>query len=431
MTRVVMKFGGTSLGDLERIARVAQFVALEANAGHAVAVVVSAMAGETNRLVELAQRAAETGNNAAHHLDYSEYDTVLSAGEQVSSGLLAILLQAKGLKARSWQGWQLPLLTDATHGKARILEIPDTNLGPSMDAGEIAIISGFQGVSPQGRISTLGRGGSDTSAVALAAALKADRCDIYTDVDGVYTTDPRIEKAARRLPRVSYEEMLEMAALGAKVLQTRSVELAMAHKVKLRVMSSFEEPEHGDRMGPRPCTVICEEDKIVEQHIVSGITPARTEAKISLLSVPDEPGRAARIFDELAAANINLDMIVQSAARQEGAANISFSLDETDLAKAQDLLARLKSEIGYLEVIADRNVSKVSVIGVGMKSHAGVAATMFRTLAERSINIHNISTSEIKISVLIDSEYTELAVRSLHKAYGLEMAPEKGKPDDY
>lgn len=415
MERVVMKFGGTSVADPERIARVSRHVAREAAAGNAVTVVVSAMAGETNRLVDLVKQA---GQGAGGMAERREYDAVVSSGEQVTSGLLALFLQAAGYKARSWQGWQIPLKTDEAHGKARIMDIPADRLGPAIDGDEIAIVAGFQGIASDERIATLGRGGSDTTAVALAAALGASRCDIYTDVDGVYTTDPRIVAKARRLERVSYEEMLEMASLGAKVLQTRSVELAMAYRVKLRVLSSLGEP--GESGAPVPCTVICDEDEIVEKQIVSGITPARTEAKISLLAVPDEPGRAARIFDELARANINVDMIVQSAARREDAANISFSLDETDLARAQDLLARLKDELGYEKVIADRNVCKVSVIGVGMKSHAGVAATMFRTLADRQINIHNISTSEIKISVLIDSEYTELAVRSLHKAYGLD-----------
>ena len=419
--RVVMKFGGTSVADLERIARVARFVRREADAGHAVTVVVSAMAGETNKLVDFVSKASAGANKIV--TDNLEYDAVVSSGEQVTAGLLALMLQAMGYRARSWQGWQIPLKTSEAHGKARITDIPDTNLGPAIDSGEIAVVAGFQGIAPDGRIATLGRGGSDTTAVALAAALGAARCDIYTDVDGVYTTDPRITRDARRLSRVSYEEMLEMASLGAKVLQTRSVELAMAYNVRLRVLSSFADPDGGEG-DYQPCTVICNEDEIVEKHIVSGVTPSRSEAKISLMTVPDEPGRAARIFNELAKANINVDMIVQSPAKTGTAANISFSLDETDVAKAQDLLARLKDEIGYTDVVADRNVSKVSVIGVGMKSHAGVAATMFATLAERGINILNISTSEIKISVLIHSEYTELAVRALHQAYGLDKLAE-------
>lgn len=420
--RVVMKFGGTSVADLDRIARVAEFVRLEADAGNAVVVVVSAMAGETNKLVDLVKKAGQRGNSRVG--DNLEYDAVVSSGEQVTSGLLALTLQSLGYKARSWQGWQIPLKTSEAHGKARIVDIPDENLGPAIDGGEIAVIAGFQGIAPDGRIATLGRGGSDTTAVALAAALGAERCDIYTDVDGVYTTDPRITQDARRLSRVSYEEMLEMASLGAKVLQTRSVELAMAYKVRLRVLSSFADPAEARDGAMQPCTVICDEDEIVEKHIVSGVTPSRSEAKISLMTVPDEPGRAARIFNELAKANINIDMIVQSPAKTGKAANISFSLDEADLAKAQDLLANLRDEIGYTDVVADRNVSKVSVVGVGMKSHAGVAATMFQTLAERGINILNISTSEIKISVLIHSEYTELAVRALHQAYGLHQIAE-------
>ena len=421
-SRIVMKFGGTSVADIDRIARVAEFVKLEADAGNAVVVVVSAMAGETNKLVDYVKKASTRGDSRVS--DNLEYDAVVSSGEQVTSGLLAVMLQSHGYKARSWQGWQIPLKTSEAHGKARILDIPADNLGPAIDGGEIAIVAGFQGIAPDGRIATLGRGGSDTTAVALAAALGAERCDIYTDVDGVYTTDPRITQDARRLSRVSYEEMLEMASLGAKVLQTRSVELAMAYNVRLRVLSSFADPAEARGGKMHPCTVICDEEEIVEKHIVSGVTPSRSEAKISLMTVPDEPGRAARIFNELAKANINVDMIVQSPAKTGKAANISFSLDETDLSKAQDLLAGLKDEIGYTDVVADRNVSKVSVIGVGMKSHAGVAATMFKTLADRGINILNISTSEIKISVLIHSEYTELAVRALHQAYGLHNLAE-------
>ncbi|MCI5044287.1 MAG: aspartate kinase [Aquisalinus sp.] len=421
-SRVVLKFGGTSVADLDRIANAAEFIKLEADAGHGVVVVVSAMAGETNRLVDLVQRVESIGNAADY--DRREYDAVVSSGEQVTSGLLALTLQRQGYKARSWQGWQIPLRTNEAHGRARIVDIPETVIGPAIDAGEIAIIAGFQGITDQSRISTLGRGGSDTTAVALAAALGAERCDIYTDIDGVYTTDPRITSEARRLDRISYEEMLEMASLGAKVLQTRSVELAMAYNVQLRVLSSFANPEEARAGKLQPCTVICNEDEIVEKHIVSGITHSHAEAKISLMTVPDEPGRAARIFEELAAADINVDMIVQSPAKTGKAANISFSLDEGDVARAQELLATLKDTIGYTDVVADRSVSKVSVIGVGMKSHAGVAATMFKTLADRSINILNISTSEIKISVLIHSEYTELAVRALHQAYGLEKIAE-------
>ena len=422
--RVVLKFGGTSVADLDRISNVAEFVKIEADRGNAVVVVVSAMAGETNRLVDLVGRVEERYNSADH--DRREYDAVVSTGEQVTSALLALTLSRQGYKARSWQGWQVPVKTSSSHAKARIEDIGDDAFRNSIDGGEIAIIAGFQGITEEVRISTLGRGGSDTTAVAFAAALEAERCDIYTDIDGVYTTDPRVTPDAQRLDRISYEEMLEMASLGAKVLQTRSVELAMAYKVKLRVLSSFADPEEARRGELQPCTVICDEDEIVEQHIVSGVTYSHAEAKISLMTVPDEPGRAARIFSELAAADINVDMIVQSAAKAGKAANISFSLDETDVARAQELLASLKEEIGYTDVVADRSVSKVSVIGVGMKSHAGVAATMFQTLAEKGINIHNISTSEIKISVLLDSDYTELAVRVLHQAYGLEQIAAAG-----
>ncbi|MEL6365779.1 MAG: aspartate kinase [Pseudomonadota bacterium] len=410
--RVVMKFGGTSVADLERISRVADAVEAEVATGAGVAVVVSAMAGETNRLVALCE---EVGRPAAT-LDAEglEYDAVVSSGEQVSSGLLALALQRRGFRARSWQGWQIPLATDRAHGRARILDMDGERLGSAIDGGEIAVIAGFQGIADDGRIATLGRGGSDTSAVAAAAALKAERCDIYTDVDGVYTTDPRIEKSARRLAKISYEEMLELASMGAKVLQTRSVELAMAHSVRLRVLSSFIAPD-----GYNPGTVICDEDEIVEKQIVSGVAVSRNEARISLLGVPDEPGRAARMFQLLAEAGFNIDMIVQSPSRDEAAANMSFTLPEDDLDRANDLLSLNKDELGFYGVKAERNVAKVSVVGVGMKSHAGVASTMFTALAERGINIHNISTSEIKISVLIDSDYAELAVRALHDAYGL------------
>lgn len=415
MSRIVMKFGGTSVADLERIRNVARFVRREAETGVGVAVVVSAMAGETNRLVKLC-REAGWPSTCLDARD-AEYDAVVSSGEQVTSGLLALVLQAQGLKARSWQGWQVPLKTDAAHSKARIADFVTEALGMAIDGGEIAIIAGFQGIAPGGRISTLGRGGSDTTAVALAAALGANRCDIYTDVDGVYTTDPRIDKLASRIDRISYEEMLEMASVGAKVLQTRSVELAMAYKVPLRVLSSFDLPE-----APGPGTVISDEEEIVEKKIVSGITPSHDEAKISLLAVPDEPGRAAKIFTLLADANINVDMIVQSPSRAPGKANISFTIPEADLDRAAALLSDAKETIGYSTIQCDRNVVKVSVIGVGMKSHAGVASVMFKTLADRGINIQNISTSEIKISVLIDSQYTELAVRALHQAYGLDRA---------
>ena len=417
--RLVMKFGGTSVADIPRIRNVARFVRREVDAGHSVIVVVSAMAGETNKLVSWCQEAGPP----APALDVRglEYDVVVATGEQVVSGLLALVLQNLGYRARSWQGWQIPLLTDAAHGKARIADFDASSLADAADEGEIAVVSGFQGLAPENRIATLGRGGSDTTAVALAAAVNAERCDIYTDVDGVYTTDPRIHKPARRIDKISFEEMLEMASVGAKVLQTRSVELALAYKVPVRVVSSFDPPD-----APGPGTSIVDEDDIVEKKIVSGITLSRDEAGVSLLQVPDEPGKAAAIFVLLADANINVDMIVQSPARQPGAANISFTIPESELPRAVLLLTDAKSAVGYSELQSERDIVKVSVVGVGMKSHAGVAATMFKALAGRGINIKNISTSEIKISVLIDSQFAELAVRALHQAYGLDRAPGAG-----
>ena len=407
MARIVMKFGGTSMAGTERIRRVAGIVQRQRAAGHEVAVVVSAMAGETDRLVGFCREASPM-------YDPAEYDVVVAAGEQVTAGLLALTLQAMGVPARSWLGWQLPIRTDDAHSKARIEGMDAPALTASLARGEVAVIPGFQGLAGDGRVTTLGRGGSDTSAVAVAAALKADRCDIYTDVDGVYTTDPRITKQAQRIARVSYEEMLEMASLGAKVLQTRSVELAMAYKVPVRVLSSFEPPD-----APSAGTLICDEDDIMEKQIVSAVTLSKDEAKISLLSVPDEPGRAAMIFGLLAEAGINIDMIVQSPSRQAGA-NISFTMAESELARAVEALTLNKDKIGYVQMQSDRNVVKVSVIGVGMRSHTGVASTMFRALGDKSINIQNISTSEIKISVLIAADYGELAVRTLHQAYGLD-----------
>lgn len=411
--RIVMKFGGTSVADLERINRVADAVEAEVATGVGVAVTVSAMAGETNRLVDLVAKAGP----AAPALDAEglEYDAVVSTGEQVTSGLLALVLQSRGYRARSWQGWQIPLKTDRAHGRARIMDIDGGRLGEAIDGGEIAVIAGFQGIADDDRISTLGRGGSDTTAVAIAAALNAERCDIYTDVDGVYTTDPRITKNARRLEKISYEEMLELASMGAKVLQTRSVELAMAHRVRLRVLSSFIPPD-----GFNPGTIICDEDDIVEKSIVSGVAVARDEARISVLGVPDEPGRASEMFRLLADAGVNIDMIVQSPSRDGASANLSFTLPEGDLDRARELLVAKQGAIGFEAVSAEREVAKISVVGVGMKSHTGVASTMFGALAEKGINIHNISTSEIKISVLIDSAYAELAVRALHAAYGLD-----------
>ena len=408
-----MKFGGTSVADLERIRRVARIVAAEAGR-RPVAVVVSAMAGKTNELV-----AWTDGAGAAHGnlpMSDDEYDTVVASGEQVTAGLLAMVLRNMGVPARSWMGWQIPIYTDDAHGRARIDEIPSEKLVAAMDAGEVAVIAGFQGVTRDGRLSTLGRGGSDTTAVAIAAVVGAACCDIYTDVDGVYTTDPRIESKARRLARISYEEMLEMASLGAKVLHTRSVEMAMAHNVPLRVLSSFAEPGETDGQG----TIVCDEEEIVEKRIVSGVAFSRDEAKISLYGLPDHPGVSREIFGRLADANVNVDMIVQSHARSEGAANMEFTVGKRDAARAVELVRAAQAEIGFVDVAVDEDVAKVSVIGVGMRSHAGVAKTMFGALADKGVNIQVISTSEIKISVLIDAAYTELAVRALHAAYGLD-----------
>jgi aspartate kinase len=408
-----MKFGGTSVADLERIRRVARLVAAEVATGKQVAVVVSAMSGKTNELVAWTDGAGA----AAQGLDSSddEYDVVVASGEQVTAGLLAMTLRNMGLRARSWMGWQVPIITDDAHGRARIDEIPPEKLSAAMDAGEIAVIAGFQGVDRQGRIATLGRGGSDTSAVAIAAAVKAS-CDIYTDVDGVYTTDPRIEAKARRLAKISYEEMLEMASLGAKVLQTRSVELAMAQGVPVRVLSSFVEPGEAPGQG----TIVCDEEEIVEKRIVSGVAYSRDEAKISLFGLPDHPGVSSELFGRLADANVNVDMIVQSHARTEGAANMEFTVGKRDAARAVDIVRAAQKEIGFEDVAVDEDVAKVSVIGVGMRSHTGVAKTMFKALADKGVNIQVISTSEIKISVLIEAAYTELAVRALHAAYGLD-----------
>jgi aspartate kinase len=410
-----MKFGGTSVADLERIRRVARLVAAESAAGHQVAVVVSAMAGRTNELVAWTDGAGA----AAAHLDPSdeEYDVVVASGEQVSAGLLAMTLRNLGCNARSWLAWQVPVITDDAHGKARIDEVPPENLEGSLAAGEIPVVAGFQGIDRKGRLSTLGRGAGDLSAVAVAAALRADRCDIYTDVDGVYTTDPRIEERAKRLPRISYEEMLEMASLGAKVLQSRSVELAMAQRVPLRVLSSFVEP--GGATG-NVGTIVCDEEEIVEKRIVSGVAYSRDEAKISLFGLPDHPGVSSAIFGGLAEAGVNVDMIVQSHSRQAGAANMEFTVGKRDAARALEIVNAAKATIGFDDVALDDNVAKVSVVGVGMRSHTGVAQTMFKALADKGVNIQVISTSEIKISVLIDAAYTELAVRALHSAYGLD-----------
>jgi aspartate kinase len=416
-TRLVMKFGGTSMGDLERIRRAARIVAAEAAAGKQIAVVVSAMAGKTNELVAWTDGAGRPAQGIEPSDD--EYDIVVASGEQVTAGLLALTLRNMGLNARSWMGWQIPILTDDAHGRARIEDVPGEVLGSAMDKGEIAVVPGFQGVSRSGRITTLGRGGSDTSAVAVAAALDCP-CDIYTDVDGVYTTDPRIESKARRLERISYEEMLEMASLGAKVLQTRSVELAMAKRVPLRVLSSFIEPDENGVLPAKSGTLICDEEEIVEKRIVSGVTMSRDEARITLLGLSDRVEAPAEVFTRLAEANVNVDMIVQSQARSEGAVNLTFTTGRRDAARAAELMRAAQAELGIEEIRVDEDVAKVSVVGVGMRSHAGVAQTMFRALADKGVKFQAISTSEIKISVLIDAAYAELAVRALHAAYGLE-----------
>ncbi len=406
MARIVMKFGGTSVADIDRIRNVARRVKREVEAGHQVAVVVSAMAGVTNQLVDWV-------NQLSPLHDAREYDTVVASGEQVTSGLLAVALQDLGIPARSWLGWQIPVVTDGIHGKARIQRIETAELSKRLDDGQVCVVAGFQGVGPDNRITTLGRGGSDTSAVALAAALHADRCDIYTDVDGVYTCDPRIVAKARKLAKITYEEMLEMASLGAKVLQTRSVEMAMNHRVRVQVLSSFAD---------LPGTLVVDEDEIVEKEVVSGIAYSRDEAKITLTKVADKPGVAAAIFGPLAEASINVDMIVQNVSEDGRTTDLTFTVTKADLDRAVKALEDRRREIGFEKLIPDPSVVKVSVIGVGMRSHAGVALTMFKTLAEKGINIQVISTSEIKISVLIDEQYLELALRALHTAYGLDAA---------
>ncbi len=413
LSRLVMKFGGTSVADLERIRRVGRLVAAEVATGKSIAVVVSAMAGKTNELVAWTDGAGAAAQGLPPSDD--EYDVVVASGEQVTAGLLAMTLRNMGLNARSWMGWQIPIIADDAHGRSRIEEIPPEALGAAMDGGQIAVIAGFQGVTKDGRIATLGRGGSDTSAVAIAASLGA-ACDIYTDVDGVYTTDPRIESKARRLARISYEEMLEMASLGAKVLQTRSVEMAMAHRVPVRVLSSFVEPGEAPGQG----TILCDEEDIVEKRIVSGVAYSRDEAKVTLFGLPDHPGVSSRIFGALADANVNVDMIVQAHARTADTANMEFTVGKRDGARAMDVVNSLQAELGFEGAALDEDVAKVSVIGVGMRSHAGVAKTMFKALADKGVNIQVISTSEIKISVLIESAYTELAVRALHAAYELD-----------
>ncbi len=404
VARIVMKFGGTSMAGIERIREVARRVSAEVAMGNEVAVVVSAMAGETDRLVGFAHAASPLADRA-------EYDVVVASGEQVTAGLLAIALQAAGIPARSWLGWQLAVATTSAHATARIEGIDTAAVLASMAAGSVAVVPGFQGVGPDGRVTTLGRGGSDTSAVALAAALKADRCDIYTDVDGVYTTDPRIVPRAKKLARITYEEMLELASVGAKVLQTRSVELAMKEKVRVRVLSSFADG---------PGTMVVDEDADVEQELIAGVAYNRNEAKITVAGVPDKPGVVAAIFGALAEAEVNVDMIVQNIAYVAGTTDVTFTVPRTELALSEDVLARARDTIGYASVTSDAAVAKISVVGVGMRSHAGVAVTMFKALGDRGINIQAITTSEIKVSVLIAEEYTELAVRVLHTAYGLD-----------
>src|SRR5690242_15891396 len=401
-----MKFGGTSVANIERINAVADRVKREVDAGHEVAVVVSAMSGHTNQLV------AWCSELSPMH-DAREYDAVVAAGEQITAGLTAIALQARGVNARSWMGWQIPITTNDAHGKARIMGIDGAEFEKRFTQGQVAVVAGFQGVGPDNRVTTLGRGGSDTSAVALAAALKADRCDIFTDVDGVYTTDPRIVAKARKLDKVTYEEMLEMASLGAKVLQIRSVEMAMKHGVRVQVLSSFED---------KPGTLVVDEDEIMEQELVSGIAYSRDEAKITLLRVADRPGVAASIFGPLADANINVDMIVQNVSEAGDTTDMTFTVSKADFERAKQVIEGQRNQVQFAGLIADSNVVKVSVIGVGMRSHAGIAQRMFKALAEKGINIQVISTSEIKISVLVAEEYTELAVRALHTAYGLDAA---------
>jgi aspartate kinase len=399
-----MKFGGTSVADLDRIRNVASRVKKEVDAGNQVSVFVSAMAGTTDRLAGYVEAISPMH-------DAREYDTVVSAGEQITSGLLAIALQDIGVPARSWLGWQMPMRTNKVHSAARIEDIGTEELINRMEDGVVCVIAGFQGISEDNRITTLGRGGTDTSAVALAAAVKADRCDIYTDVEGVYTTDPRIVPKAKKLDKITYEEMLEMASLGAKVLQTRSVAMAMSYGVRVQVLSSFTN---------KPGTMVVNEEEIVENQVVSGITYAKSEAQVTIVGVKNKPGIASDMFTLLAQSNINVDMIIQNETEDGRKTDLTFTVTENDLDKSQEVLKAAK-DIQFDNLITDENVVKISVVGVGMRSHAGVAATMFKTLADKGINIQVISTSEIKISVLINAEYTELAVRALHTAYGLDV----------
>jgi aspartate kinase len=416
MARIVMKFGGTSMAGIERIRSVAARVKREVEAGNEVAVVVSAMAGDTDRLVGFCKEASPLA-------DPREYDVVVASGEQVTAGLLAIALQAIGVNGHSWMGWQLPIRTSSAHSSARVESIDASALMCSLAGGQVAVIPGFQGLTLEGNISTLGRGGSDTSAVAVAAAIKADRCDIYTDVDGVYTTDPRIVPRARKLKRVTYEEMLELASVGAKVLQTRSVGLAMKEGVRVQVLSSFDDPNNSATADTLPGTMIVSDDELgddVESQLITGIAHDKNEAKVTLTAVPDTPGSVSRIFEPLAAMNINVDMIIQNIAHSTGSTDVTFTVPQAELARALDALEKAKDSIGYVSIVHDTKVAKISVVGVGMRSHAGVASTMFKALADRGINIQAISTSEIKVSVLIEEDYTELAVRVLHTAYGLD-----------
>src|SRR5580693_2091121 len=418
MARLVMKFGGTSVADIDRIRNVARHVKREVYAGHEVAVVVSAMSGTTNQLVGWCEAALKS----RQIFDAREYDAVVATGEQITSGLLAVTLQDMDINARSWQGWQLPILTSDTHASARILDINGEEIVKRFrERKEVAVIAGFQGVHKEtGRATTLGRGGSDTSAVAIAAAIKADRCDIYTDVDGVYTTDPRVVPRARRLQKIAFEEMLEMASLGAKVMQVRSVELGMVPRVRIFVRSSFERPEVIAPHGTPPGTLICDEDEIMEQQTVTGIAFSRDEAQISVRQVDDKPGVAAAIFIPLADANINVDMIVQNVSADGKTTDLTFTVPAADYQRALDVVTKAKAAIGYQRLDGATDVAKISVIGIGMRSHAGVAAEAFRALAERAVNIRAITTSEIKFSLLIDAAFTELAVRTLHSLYGLD-----------
>ena len=409
MSRLVLKFGGTSVATPERIRQAALHVKREVDAGHQVAVVVSAMAGETNKLVDYVRGISPL-------YDAREYDVVVAAGEQVTSGLMALTLQELGVPARSWQGWQIPIHTTGAHGVARIESIESENLLKKFDEGLHAVISGFQGIGPDNRVSTLGRGGSDTSAVAVAAAIGAERCDIYTDVDGVYTTDPRVESSARKIERISFEEMLEMASLGAKVLQTRSVELAMRNKVRLHVRSTFEPAD-----AATPGTLVCSEEEVMENKPVTGVAFSRDEAKVTLQGIPDKPGVAAAIFAAIADSGVNVDMIVQDVSAQ-GRTDMTFTVGLSEVDRAVAALNKARPQIDFQELIVDRDVAKVSIVGVGMRSHAGVAKTMFAALAKENVNIQVVTTSEIKISVLIDRKYLELAVRTLHSAFHLDKA---------